>query len=1009
MSQEVKVDIVAQVKGDIQGQINKAKGSLDQLKTSTDKWAQSNQKATVEANKAATNMSKVGTASQGAASKVKSFGSSMSGLAIGLATAAQGIVNMSRAYRDLEDTQLRVTGATNRLDSLEKSLRAKKLANKNLLEKENYDREKYRIGLEEERILENKIAKQKLEVGEALEAQSDAYQDFYLQIIPTSLGTLGTLGMALSSIKANSAGVAGGFSQMSTGSKLLKIGLTALPLVAIAAAFLAIRTNAFGVRDSLDQLGARIGSAVPQLVPFLNWVKDLATALGLTGQALDLSKAWQLFVDGFKTAVNALMTTNWSAVLQTLVNNIIAWVQQPTNWILLGQAIIKAFETAIVWTKENIAPWLEGMVDKAIDWMKDKKNWEKLGERIKKSIGDAIKWVKENVWPILQPFVDKAVEWAKDPKNWEKTGTAITNSISAAITTASATVDWDAVWKGFQDAMFSTGVWINEGVVKIAELIKANITVDKAKEWWIGFWQAISEGAAEIINSGLAVIGQNIAKEIKTNATNELWWKGMWDAMSASLTWIAGGISAIGKEIAKEIITKGPGWWEGFRIALGKSVEWVGTEIAKIGAAIVKWFQDNATDLGTKIWNAIWGAVGKAAGGLLNLIPGIGSAGAAGPEGGQNMISTEDYFKNKDQILGGGGATGGLPAGMDQAAVKALHQAWSTFSSSFATYVTSMTGNLTKLQTAFSTFSTSISTYVTSMKTNLTTFFTTTGTQITTLTPQLTTLGTAFTTLSTTVTTAMTAMNTQIGVMATTTKTQFATLATAVTTSITTMNTQVGVFATTTTTQFNAMSTSVTQSLTKMTTQVGVFATTLKSQTTPISQSTTSISGSFLAMSSSIVSSLQKAISEMSKFVSSLKSVASQAAAAKKDVDALAKSINALKDKSITVHVGLSGPGVGYLQHGGSFIAAGQHGYSGIVDTPTTFKGVRMGESFRPELVTVTPLTRGTGNHSGPTVQSGRGMGGGGSVTINNIITLDGRQIAQFVRKVALDQVGMQI
>jgi hypothetical protein len=37
-----------------------------------------------------------------------------------------------------------------------------------------------------------------------------------------------------------------------------------------------------------------------------------------------------------------------------------------------------------------------------------------------------------------------------------------------------------------------------------------------------------------------------------------------------------------------------------------------------------------------------------------------------------------------------------------------------------------------------------------------------------------------------------------------------------------------------------------------------------------------------------------------------------------------------------------------------------------------------MGEGFKPELVTVQPLTRGTGNHTGPTVSSSFGNGGGG-------------------------------
>jgi hypothetical protein len=36
-----------------------------------------------------------------------------------------------------------------------------------------------------------------------------------------------------------------------------------------------------------------------------------------------------------------------------------------------------------------------------------------------------------------------------------------------------------------------------------------------------------------------------------------------------------------------------------------------------------------------------------------------------------------------------------------------------------------------------------------------------------------------------------------------------------------------------------------------------------------------------------------------------------------------------------------------------------------------------MGEGHEPELVTVTPLTRGTRNTSGPTVSSGGSFGGG--------------------------------
>jgi hypothetical protein len=68
-----------------------------------------------------------------------------------------------------------------------------------------------------------------------------------------------------------------------------------------------------------------------------------------------------------------------------------------------------------------------------------------------------------------------------------------------------------------------------------------------------------------------------------------------------------------------------------------------------------------------------------------------------------------------------------------------------------------------------------------------------------------------------------------------------------------------------------------------------------------------------------------------------------------------------------------------------------------------------MGEGRKLELVTVTPLIRGTGNHDRPTVQSGGGYGGSRLIVIENIVTLDGRVIDRRIGKVALDRIGLQI
>lgn len=69
-----------------------------------------------------------------------------------------------------------------------------------------------------------------------------------------------------------------------------------------------------------------------------------------------------------------------------------------------------------------------------------------------------------------------------------------------------------------------------------------------------------------------------------------------------------------------------------------------------------------------------------------------------------------------------------------------------------------------------------------------------------------------------------------------------------------------------------------------------------------------------------------------------------------------------------------------------------------------------MGEGFKPELVTVQPLTRGTGNHGGPTVSSSGGGGGGNRIiTIEVPVIIDNRVFGRAVKKIALSDIGLQV
>jgi hypothetical protein len=840
-SSELRIDVIAALKDEISGQIGNVRSSLDTLKGSTEELANSYGLVIKEGKDGTKVIEKVGTASEATAKKTKSFASSMGTLLTGLSTVALSAINLARNYRDLNDKQISVNSATIRLTTLTKQLADAHEATQTALKKFGPASKEYQDALAKENLISEKVENQKLKLTEANEALGDSYTNFAVSIIPTVISALGVLATSFEPISQHVATSVANFKAMTTTSKLLAVAMRAIPIVAIAAAFLAIRDNTLGFRDALDELGKKVGDMVPDLKPFLKWLKDLGEALGLTGKALDLKKAWQLFVDGFNTAKDTLMKTDWNSVLSKMVSAITK-AAQTTNWAQVGQNIILGIKNAIIWTKDNVGA-------------------------------------------ALKEFVTQAKAWASDVSNWKEVG------------------------KGIVD----------------------------------GIMEAAKASAVDVGSTGF---------------------------MAAMAALMKGG---------------------GLQTVLG--------EEEKGGS-----FLDKATS-------------------------------------------------NFDKIMSkGAGGTGGTAAATDTTAVKAAQAAWSAFSTSMATYTASITTKVKALQTAFSSFSTSVTTYANSMKTNLGTFFTTVTTQITALQPKLPLLGTAFTTLGTTITTAMTAANTQVGVFVTTLGTQFAgvgvklttvgtaftTLSTTITTQVTAMNTSIGLFVTNLGTQFagisvkitgagvafTTLSTTIKTQVTAMNTSIGLFVTNLGTQFTKAGTTIKTLQSASSTLSTTVSSHMKSMSTHVTSFAGAVSTAMAKATnsmkAATTAANALKKSIDALKSKTITIttrYVTSGSPGgamhggqwmSGGFQHGGGFFHA-QGGFSGMVNRPTTFKGGRMGEGFRPELVTVTPLTRGTGNHTGPTVSGGSAIGGGGDQIINITVMLDGRVIQRFVEKTALAGIGVQI
>jgi hypothetical protein len=73
------------------------------------------------------------------------------------------------------------------------------------------------------------------------------------------------------------------------------------------------------------------------------------------------------------------------------------------------------------------------------------------------------------------------------------------------------------------------------------------------------------------------------------------------------------------------------------------------------------------------------------------------------------------------------------------------------------------------------------------------------------------------------------------------------------------------------------------------------------------------------------------------------------------------------------------------------------------------FSSIHYRSGFNSKLVTIQPLTRGTGNHGGPTVSSGIGAGGNNRpIEIHVHNKIGGREF-QSHKKVALEDIGLQV
>ena len=152
------------------------------------------------------------------------------------------------------------------------------------------------------------------------------------------------------------------------------------------------------------------------------------------------------------------------------------------------------------------------------------------------------------------------------------------------------------------------------------------------------------------------------------------------------------------------------------------------------------------------------------------------------------------------------------------------------------------------------------------------------------------------------------------------------------------------------------------------------------------------------SMKSSLNSAASSAASFASKCVSSFNKVGSSATSNASKVRNLASAISRLKSKTITITTKYVTSGrPGGLQHGGAFIA----------NNPTTIGGTKVGEHYKPELVTVTPLTNPNNLDRTVTVNTPATRGGGSrEVVIPVTLMLDNKVLIRTVRRGLVEEVS---
>jgi len=559
-------DIKAQGGQQVAQQAGTAQKGVTSLNTATANVNKTAGTANKTLNQTANATSSVGKNTASAASGVKNFGAGMLTAGAGIGTMATGIVGLQRSYRDLGDAQGRVDKTQLKLSKATEALNKANLKVKETLKKNGKGSKEYEQALLDQKQAQEQVGIATFNAEEAQEAYNDTQENFKLQILPTVIGLVTTLGGVMGSFSRNAGAATTATNSMAKSTKLLNTALKLSPIFILVGILLAVRNNTFGIRDAFDSVGQKLGAIFPQLTGFLNWVKDLASALGLTGGKVDFGKAFDLLKTGFQGAIDTIMKTDWVQVVKD-IGAFLLKAMQEHDWATTWQG----FKDALFSTGEWILTELGKIGNSIFVYFSDPKNQAALWDGFRNALFGAGAWIVEQLGMVTNSiFV-----YFSDPKVQE------------------------AIWNGFRTALFGGGAWILEQLGMIVNSIFLYFSDKKNTDAiWNGFRLALFATGDWIIEQ-LGMLLNTVFVFFSDKKNTDAMWNGFRLALFASADWIIEQLGMIVNAVFVFFSDKKntDAMWVGFRDAMYAAGTWVGTMLGKIMDYIGKWWGNNQPKL----------------------------------------------------------------------------------------------------------------------------------------------------------------------------------------------------------------------------------------------------------------------------------------------------------------------------------------------------------------------------------------------------------------------------